>query len=151
MVLTQSTTRVAELIEPAVNALDLELWGIEHLSQGHRSILRIFIESDAGVTIEDCERVSRQVSGILDVEEPIGGAYTLEVSSPGLDRPLFTLAQFSRYTGELINVRLRMPQQGRKKFKGLLEKVDGENICLIVDGEQQVLPFSAIDKASIVF
>lgn len=151
MILTDSTTRIAELIEPAVNALGLELWGIEYLVQGHRSVLRIFIESDAGVAIEDCERVSRQISGILDVEEPIGGAYTLEVSSPGLDRPLFTLAQFNRYTGELINVRLRMPQQGRKKFKGLLEKVEGENICLIVDGEQYVLPYSAIDKANIVF
>ena len=149
--LTGNTKSIAELIEPTVNALGLELWGIEHLLHGKRSLLRVYIDREEGVTIEDCEKVSRQVSGILDVEEPIAGEYTLEVSSPGMDRPLFTLEQISRYVGSIVHVRLRMPQNGRKKFKGLLQKVEGENICVLVDGVSHVLPFAAVDKTNLVF
>ena len=149
--LTGDQKSIVELIEPAVSALGLELWGIEYMPQGKRSLLRIYIDKEEGVVIEDCEKVSRQVSSIFDVEDPVAGEYTLEFSSPGMDRPLYTIEQFSRYVGSQINVRLRMPLNGRKRFKGLLGKVDGENLCLLVDGVQHVLPFSAVDKANIVF
>ena len=110
-----------DLVQPSVEAMGVELWGVEYLSQGRRSMLRIFIESDKGITVDDCERVSRQVSGVLDVEDPIAGEYTLEVSSPGADRMLFTLDQYQRFIGEQVSVRLRAPFDWRRNFKGLLK------------------------------
>ena len=109
-----SVNQVAQLVSPTVEALGLQLWGIEHTSQGKYSVLRIFIERDNGVTIDDCEQVSRQVSAILDVEDPIVGEYTLEVSSPGTDRLLFTVEQFQRYCGEEVDIRMRSPRRAEK-------------------------------------
>lgn len=146
-----STEKVTQLIEPTVQALDLELWGVEHASQGKYSVLRIFIEREAGVTIDDCERVSRQVSAIFDVEEPIAGEYTLEVSSPGIDRLLFTPQQFQRYRGEEVSVRMRTPVDGRRKFKGTLTDVVDDIIHIQVDGSDFELPHGDIEKANIVY
>ena len=146
-----SALKVRDLIEPTVSALDLELWGIEYSVQGKYSVLRIFIESDAGITIDDCEKVSRQVSAILDVEDPIAGEYTLEVSSPGLDRPLFTPEQFCQQIGNTVDVRLRTPFDGRRKFKGELTAVQDGNISVQVDGEEFHLPHSDIEKANVVY
>ncbi|MCH1598852.1 MAG: ribosome maturation factor RimP [Pseudomonadales bacterium] len=146
-----SVEKVTQLIEPTVQALDLELWGVEHASQGRYSVLRIFIEREAGVTIDDCERVSRQVSAIFDVEEPIAGEYTLEVSSPGMDRLLFTPQQFQRYRGEEVSVRMRTPVDGRRKFKGTLTDVVDDIIHIQVDGSDFELPHGDIEKANIVY
>jgi len=143
--------KVTQLIEPTVQALDLELWGVEHASQGKYSVLRIFIEREAGVTIDDCERVSRQASAIFDVEEPIAGEYTLEVSSPGIDRLLFTPQQFQRYRGEEVSVRMRTPVDGRRKFKGTLTDVVDDIIHIQVDGSDFELPHGDIEKANIVY
>ena len=143
--------KVTQLIEPTVQALDLELWGVEHASQGKYSVLRIFIEREAGVTIDDCERVSRQASAIFDVEEPIAGEYTLEVSSPGMDRLLFTPQQFQRYRGEEVSVRMRTPVDGRRKFKGTLTDVVDDIIHIQVDGSDFELPHGDIEKANIVY
>lgn len=143
--------KVTQLIEPTVQALDLELWGVEHASQGKYSVLRIFIEREAGVTIDDCERVSRQVSAIFDVEDPIAGEYTLEVSSPGMDRLLFTPQQFQRYRGEEVSVRMRTPVDGRRKFKGTLTDVVDDIIHIQVDGSDFELPHGDIEKANIVY
>ncbi len=140
-----------ELIEPTVTALGLELWGIEHLQQGKYSLLRIYIEREAGVAIEDCEQVSKQVSALLDVEDPIAGEYTLEVSSPGLERPLFSARQFSQYIGSEVKLRLHSPIQGRRKFKGKIVVVEGDSIRLQADGVDYDLSFSDVDKANIVF
>ena len=140
-----------ELIEPTVTALGLELWGIEHLQQGKYSLLRIYIEREAGVAIEDCEQVSKQVSALLDVEDPIAGEYTLEVSSPGLERPLFSARQFSQYIGSEVKLRLHSPIQGRLKFKGKIVVVEGDSIRLQADGVDYDLSFSDVDKANIVF
>lgn len=140
-----------ELIEPTVTALGLELWGIEHLQQGKYSLLRIYIEREAGVAIEDCEQVSKQVSALLDVEDPIAGEYTLEVSSPGLERPLFSARQFSQYIGSEVKLRLHSPVQGRRKFKGKIVVVEGDSIRLQADGVDYDLSFSDVDKANIVF
>lgn len=147
----KSEATISGLIEPTVNALGLELWGIEHVSQGKFSTLRIYIESDAGITVDDCEKVSRQVSAILDVEDPISGEYTLEVSSPGLDRPLFSLEQFESFAGSEVSVRLRSPLDGRRKFKGIITQVSEGAVCIEVDGETFSLPHAEVEKANIVY
>lgn len=146
-----SVALVTELIEPTVTAFGLQLWGIEHIQQGKYSLLRIYIEREEGFTIEDCEQVSRQVSAILDVEEPISGEYTLEVSSPGLDRPLFTAQQFELFTGSEVSVRMRTPVDGRRKFKGLITGVNKNTIAIQVDGSGFDLEHGDIEKANIVF
>ena len=139
------------MIEPTVEALGLQLWGIEHNQQGKNSLLRIYIERDAGITIEDCEQVSRQVSALLDVEDPIAGEYTLEVSSPGVDRPLFTVQQFEQYIGSEVILRLGSPLQGRRNFKGIVNKVDGGNIFLQVEDTEWNLVHTDIEKANVVY
>ncbi|WP_347331772.1 ribosome maturation factor RimP [Marinimicrobium locisalis] len=140
------------LIAPVVAALDCELWGLDFLTQGRYSTLRIYIdrEGEEGVTLEDCERVSRQVSSVLDVEDPISSRYTLEVSSPGMDRPLFTPEQYGRYVGEVVALKTRAPIAGRRKFKGQLKAVEGGSVILIVDGAEHVLSFGSIEKANLV-
>jgi ribosome maturation factor RimP len=139
-----------ELIEPSVVALGYQLWGFEMISQGRHSMLRIYVDAEAGIDVEDCAKVSRQVSGILDVEDPISGEYTLEVSSPGMDRPLFTLEQYKAYVGHVLQLKLRMPFDGRRNFKGLLSGIEDEDIVLIVDQEEFLLPIDHIEKANIV-
>jgi len=138
------------LIEPVVVSLGCELWGLEYLTQGRYTTLRIFIDGPNGVSLEDCEKVSRQVSAVMDVEDPIDGEYTLEVSSPGMDRPLYTPAHYARYVGETVNLRLRMAREGRRKFKGTIVKVEGGDVLLAVEGKEIVIPVDAIDKSNIV-
>ena len=104
--------QIEEMIEPVVNGLGCQLWGIEKLSQGKYSVLKIYIESEKGIDVDDCARVSRQVSALLDVEDPFKGNYTLEVSSPGLDRRLFKLNQFDSYKGAQVKLSLRRPYEG---------------------------------------
>jgi ribosome maturation factor RimP len=139
-----------ELIEPSVVALGYQLWGIEMVSQGRHSMLRIYIDAENGIGVDDCANVSRQVSGILDVEDPISGEYTLEVSSPGMDRPLFTLEQYKAFVGHVLQVKLRMPFDGRRRFKGVLKGFEDEDIVLVVDQEEYLLPIDHIEKANIV-
>jgi ribosome maturation factor RimP len=135
------------IVDPAVRALGFELWGLEHLSQGRHSLLRIYIDSEQGVTVDDCAAVSRQVGAVLDVEEPIVGEYTLEVSSPGINRSLFHLDQYRRYLGEPLKLRLRAPFDGRRKFSGTLTGVEGEDVVLRIDEDEYLLPFGSIEKA----
>ncbi len=146
-----SVAKVRDLIEPTVRALELDLWGIEHVSQGKYSVLRIFIESEAGITLGDCERVSRQVGAILDVEDPISGEYTLEVSSPGLERSLFTLDQFAQFVGIEISVRMRAPIDGRRKFKGVVAEVTEDSVKVQVDNKLFDLPIIEIEKANVEY
>jgi ribosome maturation factor RimP len=150
--LSNNLAAIAELIRPTVEALGVELWGIDQIGQGRSSVLRVYIDKgEDGITIDDCERVSRQISGILDVEEPIAGEYTLEVSSPGMDRPLFELAHFARFVGSVANVRLRAPLEGRRKFKGVIQRAEADSLCLMVDEKEVSFPFSSVDKANLVF
>ncbi|WP_136681631.1 ribosome maturation factor RimP [Neptunomonas sp. XY-337] len=141
---------IQELIQPSVEALGCDLWGVDYLSQGKHTTLRIYIDKEDGVTVDDCAAVSHQVSGVLDVEDPINGEYTLEVSSPGMDRPLFTLEQFAAYRGHKIQMRLRVPFEGRRNFKGILNGVEGEDILLVVDDEEFLLPIDLLDRAQVI-
>ena len=149
--MNSSVTLITELIDTTIQALGLDLWGVELLQQGKYSLLRIYIEREEGVTIEDCEKVSRQVSALMDVEDPIAGEYTLEVSSPGMGRPLFCIEHYSQYVGSEVDLKLRRPLDGRRKFKGQIIKVSGDIVGLLVDGSEYDLEFSDIEKASIVF
>ena len=142
---------VDELVGPIVAALDLDLWGCELVRQGKYSLIRIYIDKESGIDISDCERVSRQVSAVFDVEEPIAGEYTLEVSSPGLERPLFRLSQFQQYVGDEIQLRVKRPQDGRKNFKGDLVRVGANGIFLSIDGKEFEFQHSDIDKANLIY
>ncbi|MCO4786560.1 Ribosome maturation factor RimP [Marinomonas gallaica] len=145
-------TQLEELIRPVVEGLGFEFWGLEYLSHGKDSVLRVFIETDSeeGIDVEACASVSRQVSAIMDVEDPISGEYNLEVSSPGLDRPLFELSQYQRFLGSVVSLRLRVPFDGRRKFKGQLTSIEGDEVVLLVDNEEYLLPIELIEKANIV-
>ena len=139
-----------EMLQGAVEDLGCELWGIECQRAGRFMTVRLFIDKEGGVTVDDCADVSRQVSAILDVEDPIADKYNLEVSSPGLDRPLFTLPQFERYIGQDIAVHLRIPVMERRKWQGKVERIENDMVILIVDGQEQVLVFGNIQKANVV-
>ncbi|OOF56122.1 ribosome maturation factor RimP [Rodentibacter genomosp. 2] len=139
-----------ELLQSSVEDLGCELWGIECQRAGRFMTVRIFIDKEGGVTIDDCADVSRQVSAILDVEDPIADKYNLEVSSPGLDRPLFTLAQFERYLGEEILIHLRIPMMERRKWQGKLERIENDMLILKVDDQEQIFVFGNIQKANVI-
>lgn len=139
-----------ELIKPVVEALALELWGIEYLSHSKQTIVRIYIDSPKGIDVDDCAKVSRQVGSVFDVEDPIHGEYTLEVSSPGMDRPLFELAQYDLHGGEQVKVRLRTAFEGRRNFTGQLVGIEGDDVVIVIDESEYLLPFDLIDKANVV-
>ena len=141
--------KIEALLEPTIEALGFELWGLEYLSQGRHTLLRLYIDGENGVTVDNCAEVSRHVSGVLDVEDPITGEYTLEVSSPGVDRLLFRLHHYPAYVGEWIELRLRIPFEGRRKFKGTLKGIEGEDVVVQVDDHEFLLPHSAIEKAQV--
>jgi ribosome maturation factor RimP len=139
--------RLTALLEPVVAELGLQLWELEFAPQARGGLLRLYIDSDAGITVEDCERVSRAVSDVLDSDDPIPGEYTLEVSSPGWDRVLRTAAHFARFMGERARVELKTAMAGRKRFTGRLLNVDDQAVTLDVDGATVVLPLALLHKA----
>ena len=138
------------LIEPVVAAMGFELWGIDHISQGKHSRLVIYIERESGVSVEDCADISRQVSAVMDVEDPIPGEYRLEVSSPGMARPLSSLDHFIRYQGHQVAPKLRVAFDGRRKYQGLLAGVEGDEVLLQLEGEEYCFPIESIDSAHVV-
>ncbi|MFO7529412.1 MAG: ribosome maturation factor RimP [Marinobacter sp.] len=143
--------QLEDLLRPIVEGLGYEFWGIEFRSRGQHSLLRVFIDdAENGIAIDDCEKVSRQISGVMDVEDPIQTEYTLEVSSPGMDRPLFRLEQYEAFVGHQVQIRLRMAFEGRRKFQGLIKGVEGDDVVVVVDDHEYLLPFDSIEKAHIV-
>lgn len=152
--MTDKAQDIAALLAPTVGSLGLELLGAEYLPSPGGALLRLYIDVPQGeerqVGIEDCEAVSREVSAQLDVEDPISGHYTLEVSSPGIDRPLFTPAQFARYAGEQAKVGLKLPQDGRRRLQGRILRVEGDTIAFDVDGTEFAVAAGNIDKARLV-
>ncbi|SFC33876.1 ribosome maturation factor RimP [Marinospirillum celere] len=138
-----------QLIEPVVQSLNFEFWGLELTGSGRHTLLRIYIDSDAGISVEDCALVSRQVSALMDVEDPISGEYTLEVSSPGMDRPLFKLDHYRRCAGEQVQIKLRLAYEGQRKYTGLLKGVEEDEVIIQVDDEEFCFPLETIDQARI--
>ena len=141
------SVNIDALLRPVVTDMGYVCWGIELLRQGRGALLRIYIDSGDGVTLEDCARVSNRVSGILDVEDPIAGEYLLEVSSPGLDRLLFNREQYQQYIGETVKVRLSGMVDNRKRIIGRIEGVTGETLVLNESGREFQIPLGEIDRA----
>ncbi len=146
------TQQLEDLLEPVVTSMDYEFVGLEFISQGRHSILRIFIDSENGVGVDDCANVSRQLSAVLDVEDPISNEYSLEISSPGLNRPLFKLSQYEQFIGEQVKFKTIRPQleNGQRKFKGIITAVNNNNVVFDIENESLSIPFSDIEKANIV-
>lgn len=138
------------LLEPTVERLGYELVDLELKLGGRDGLVRLYIDKPDGVDLDDCETVSRQVGALLDVEDPIPGHYTLEVSSPGLDRRLTKLEHFRRFTGEDVRIKLRFPIEGRRNFRGSLKSADDESIEVEVDGKAHRLPLATIESARLV-
>ena len=141
---------LAKLLEPTVERLGYELADLEVRLGGKGGLIRIFIDKPEGIDLDDCEKVSLAVSALLDVEEPVPGNYRLEVSSPGLDRKLTKVEHFQRFEGETVKVQMRVPIEGRRRFRGTLVSSDDENIVVEVDGESHSLPLKTIDTARLV-
>lgn len=147
----QDPLNLGDMLRPAIESMGYELVGVEYHSGGKAGgLLRVYIDSEAGITADDCQQVSYQVSGILDVEDPIPGQYTLEVSSPGLDRPLFRPADFERFAGQLVKVRMTFPLNGQRNFSGRLAGMEQDNVIIEQDGEAVSLPHEQIEQARLV-
>jgi ribosome maturation factor RimP len=148
--MTLTSDQLFELLEPAVEALGYELADME-LNVGHgRGLIRLFIDREEGITLDDCEKVSRQVSGVLDVEDPIAGDYNLEVSSPGADRKLVKPEHFDRFAGSMVKVRLKRLVDGRRRIKGQLLGRDDDQIQVRLDGKDVSVAIAEIEVARVV-
>ena len=143
---------LTQLLTPIVADLGLECWGVEYRPSAGSSLLRVYIDvADRPVTVDDCEAASREISAALDVDDPISGRYTLEVSSPGIDRPLFAPEQFARFVGEQVKATVGLPVNGRKRFQGRLAAVEGTALTLVLeDGSSIVLDHGNVQAARLV-
>lgn len=143
--------KLTELVRAVVEPMGYECVGVEHdTGRQGGAVLRVYIDHVDGIGLDDCEAVSHQLSGALDVADPIAGHYDLEVSSPGLDRPLFALEHFRRFSGARVRIRLAEKLDGRRRFDGRIAGVDGETVLLDSDGERVALPFARIESARLV-
>ena len=139
------------MFEPVVESMGYELVGVEFQRNGAHGTLRVYIDHEHGVNLDDCAAISHQISGILDVEEPIGQAYDLEISSPGIDRPLFKRDDYERFNGQQAKIRLAVARDGRRNYRGRLRGLnDGGDVVIEVDGETFELPFADIARANLV-
>lgn len=138
---------IATMVDETIAALGLELWGVDYAPRPNNSLVRLYIDHpEREVTLEDCEAVSREVSALFDLNDPVRGQYTLEVSSPGLDRPFFRAGQLARYIGETVEATLHAPVNGRRRLQGPIASVDGERITLTVDGTEFSFDFEQAAK-----
>ena len=141
---------IERLLTPAIEALDCELWGIELMSMGRHTKLRVYIERPEGVSVDDCERVSRDVSDLLDIEDVMPQSYTLEVSSPGMDRILFRPDHYVRNVGATVDVRLHFPFEGSKRVVGVLAGIEDQQVAVQVGEDEYVLPLENIQRTRLV-
>jgi ribosome maturation factor RimP len=141
---------ICDLLEPSVSGLGYELVGVELGGAGSGSVLRVFIDCDAGITVGDCEKASRQIGAVLDVTDPIPESYHLEVSSPGLDRPLLTEDHFARFAGHPVQLRTTEPMDGRRGWKGRLVGCREGNVVVREGDEERLIPLDLIGKANLV-
>ena len=157
---------LTELLEPSITAMGYTLWGVEFHANSVNALLRIFIDKESGVSVDDCADVSHQVEGLLDVNDPISTAYTLEVSSPGLDRSFFSIEQMMAYMGSEMDVQLISVVNNRRRFKATLSKIEGENLTFFIpkitgkkgkaarqasltEGEELTVDYSMLDKVNL--
>jgi len=143
-------THLWELFEPVVEGMGFDLIEIEHFPNPKHGVLRLYIDKEGGVNVDDCSAVSRQISALIDVEDPVRGQFNLEISSPGSDRPLRRLKDFQRFTGSLVKLKMAMPLDGQRNFKGRLLEANEEVLVIETDTEEISLPMSSIEKARIV-
>ncbi|MFT6330160.1 MAG: ribosome maturation factor RimP [Bermanella sp.] len=148
--LSQLERKLTEMLIAPVEALGFELVGVEFVRAGKHSILRVFIDHEDGIDVDNCADASHQISAVLDVEDIITAEYNLEVSSPGMDRPLFNSAHYALVVGETITVKLSIPQNGRRNFKGLLLKCENDTILIKVDNDEFSLAIANIEKGNLV-
>jgi ribosome maturation factor RimP len=140
---------LVQLLSPTIIDMGYELWGCEYLSQGKHSLLRIYIDKSDGIGIEDCQKVSRQVSALLDVEDPIPGNYSLEISSPGNPRPLFSCWQYQRYIGQVVQLKTYKSVNGKRRFSGIIVSASESSVILDINSEHKELLYSNIVKANL--
>lgn len=143
-------TELQDLLEPGAAALGFEVLAVEMTGGAGQAVVRVYIDGPEGITVDDCAAASHQFSAILDVEDPIPGQYTLEVSSPGLDRPLTRARHFEAVVGQEIRVKTEAAVAGRRRFRGRLEKADHEGIDMRVDGGIYRIPLSVVATARLV-
>lgn len=143
-------SKVETMLQPVVESLGYELVGIEYGDQGRGMLLRVYIDQDEGITLSDCEAVSRRVSALMDVEDVIAGHYDLEVSSPGLDRPLFKPEHYERFVSQKVKIVMSVPLMGRRRFTGILEAFENNTAVVLVDNEVYELPFADVASARLV-
>ena len=149
--MNQAPVKILEMIEPVITGLGYEFVGAEFTGQGKESVLSVYIDSENGILVGDCSKVSHQISGVMDVEDPISGQYRLEVSSPGMERPLFKLEHFERFKGSVVKLELRQATlEGQRRFTGDILSVADETVHIHVDEEEIEIPFSLIKKARLV-
>lgn len=141
--------RIRALLEPGIEALGFELVEVEFVAS-RQGLLRLYLDAAGGITLDDCQQVSRYASGVLDIEDPLPGSYTLEVSSPGLDRPLSLPEHFERFAGHGVQVELKAPQDGRRRFRGTLRGMRSGCVALEMDGKTLDLPLDALKSARLV-
>ncbi|CAM2766680.1 ribosome maturation factor RimP [Vibrio ordalii] len=142
--------QLTEMLDAPVAASGYELVGLEFIRAGEHSTLRIYIDHENGINVDDCAEVSHQVSAVLDVEDPISVAYNLEVSSPGLERPLFKAAHYEQFIGHEVSIVLKMGVGNRRKWKGIIHSIDGETVAISVDGKEELFAISNISKANLI-
>lgn len=141
---------IETLLQPVVEAAGCEWVGGEFRG-GPDGLLRVYINTEAGVTLDDCSKISDALSGVLDVEDPFPGFYRLEVSSPGVERPMFRASDFALFIGQKVRVRLHRPLAQRRRFDGIVDGVDGEQISMTVEGEPFIFPYAEVERAHLVF
>ncbi|MGY0399653.1 MAG: ribosome maturation factor RimP [Ostreibacterium sp.] len=143
--------QLSELLKPSVESLGYELVGVEYHPNSVNALIRVYIDKADGINLDDCVAVNEQVSGVLDVEDPIVGQYTLEISSPGLDRPLFTVLDFKKFVGSQAKIRLSCPIEGQRNFKGILFSVAEETFLLEEqDGKQIKIDINMVEVARLI-
>ncbi|MFQ3219161.1 MAG: ribosome maturation factor RimP [Paraglaciecola sp.] len=148
--MSQLEQKLTEMLTAPVEALGFEMVGVEFIRAGKHSTLRVYIDHPGGISVDHCAEVSHQVGAVLDVEDPITAEYSLEVSSPGMERPLFKLQHYIESVGEIVAIKLKMPMGDRRNFKGKLLCIEDGMLTVEVDGQSFVLAFANIDKGNVV-
>ncbi len=150
--MAQYSRELHELFTPVVESMGYEVVGVEYHPNSKNRLVRVYIDREDGITVDDCAEVSHQVSGLLDVEEPISGTYTLEVSSPGLNRPLFLLAHFRQFVGAKVALKLIRPvvDHAGRKLTGMIVAVEGDSVLIAIGDKRLAVPYELIDSARLV-